>query len=221
MEQLQKIQGFQQIVAPFAGKIAARNIDIGTLVTAGTGNSGTPLFSIVQSDVLRVYVFAPQENAPSIHEGIEAKIILQEYPGQEFEGKVTRIAGALDPQSRTMQVEVQVPNGDENLYAGIYGQVKILLTDENAPIVVPANAFVFRKEGAQVATIENADRIHWQKIRVGRDFGDRIEVLDGLKENTKVVMNPTDDLREGIQVAVKATDESKSENTIAQSNSTR
>ena len=221
LEQLQKIQGFQQIVAPFAGKIAARNIDIGTLVTAGTGNSGTPLFSIVQSDVLRVYVFAPQENAPSIHEGIEAKIILQEYPGQEFDGKVTRIAGALDPQSRTMQVEVQVPNGDEKLYAGMYGQVKFLLTDENAPIVVPANAFVFRKEGAQVATIENADRIHWQKIRVGRDFGDRIEVLDGLKESTKVVMNPTDDLREGIQVAVKATDESKSENTIAQSNSTR
>ena len=221
LEQLQKIQGFQQIVAPFAGKIAARNIDIGTLVTAGTGNSGTPLFSIVQSDVLRVYVFAPQENAPSIHEGIEAKIILQEYPGQEFDGKVTRIAGALDPQSRTMQVEVQVPNGDEKLYAGMYGQVKFLLTDENAPIVVPANAFVFRKEGAQVATIENADRIHWQKIRVGRDFGDRIEVLDGLKESTKVVMNPTDDLREGIQVAVKATDESQSENTIAQSNSTR
>jgi len=221
LEQLQKIQGFQQIVAPFAGKIAARNIDIGTLVTAGTGNSGTPLFSIVQSDVLRVYVFAPQENAPSIHEGIEAKIILQEYPGQEFDGKVTRIAGALDPQSRTMQVEVQVPNGDEKLYAGMYGQVKFLLTDENAPIVVPANAFVFRKEGAQVATIENADRIHWQKIRVGRDFGDRIEVLDGLKESTKVVMNPTDDLREGIQVAVKATDESKSESTIAQSNSTR
>jgi RND family efflux transporter MFP subunit len=221
LEQLQKIQGFQQIVAPFAGKIAARNIDIGTLVTAGTGNSGTPLFSIVQSDVLRVYVFAPQENAPSIHEGIEAKIILPEYPGQEFDGKVTRIAGALDPQSRTMQVEVQVPNGDEKLYAGMYGQVKFLLTDENAPIVVPANAFVFRKEGAQVATIENADRIHWQKIRVGRDFGDRIEVLDGLKENTKVVMNPTDDLREGIQVAVKATDESKSESTIAQSNSTR
>jgi RND family efflux transporter MFP subunit len=219
LEQLQKIQGFQQIVAPFAGKITARNIDIGTLVTAG--NSGTPLFSIVQSDVLRVYVFAPQENAPSIHEEIEAKIILQEYPSQEFDGRVTRIAGALDPQSRTMQVEVQVPNGDEKLYAGMYGQVKFLLTDENAPIVVPANAFVFRKEGAQVATIENADRIHWQKIRVGRDFGDRIEVLDGLKENTKVVMNPTDGLREGIQVAVKATDESKSENTIAQSNSTR
>jgi RND family efflux transporter MFP subunit len=221
LEQLQKIQGFQQIVAPFAGKIAARNIDIGTLVTAGTGNSGTPLFSIVQSDVLRVYVFTPQENAPSIREGLEAKIILQEYPGQEFDGKVTRTAGAIDPQSRTMQVEVQVPNGDGKLYAGMYGQVKFLLTDGNAPIVVPANAFVFRKEGSQVATIENKDRIHWQNIHVGRDFGDRIEVLDGLKENTKVVMNPTDDLREGIQVEVKSTEKSKPGNTVAQSSSIR
>jgi RND family efflux transporter MFP subunit len=221
LEQLQKIQGFQQILAPFAGKIAARNIDVGTLVTAGTGNSGTPLFSIVQSDVLRVYVFAPQENAPSIHEGLTAKIILQEYPGQEFDGKVTRTAGALDPQSRTMQVEVQVPNYDGKLYAGMYGQVKFLLTDESAPIVVPANAFVFRKEGPQVATIENEDRVHWQNIRVGRDFGDRIEVLDGLKENTKVVMNPTDDLREGIQVEVKSAEESKPQSTVAQSDSKR
>jgi RND family efflux transporter MFP subunit len=221
LEQLQKIQGFQQILAPFAGKIAARNIDIGTLVTAGTGNSGTPLFSIVQSDVLRVYVFAPQENAPSIHEGLAAKIILQEYPGQEFDGKITRTAGALDPQSRTMQVEVQVPNRNGKLYAGMYGQVKFLLTDGNAPIVVPANAFLFRKEGPQVATIENEDRIHWQNIHVGRDFGDRIEALDGLKENTKVVMNPTDDLREGIQVEVKSTEESKPGSTVAQSGSTR
>jgi len=221
LQQLEKIQGFQQILAPFAGKISARNIDVGTLVTAGTGNSGTPLFNLVQSDVLRVYVFAPQENAPSIHEGLAAKILLEEYPGQEFDGKVTRTAGALDPQSRTMQVEVQVPNHDGKLYAGMYGQVKFLLVDQNAPIVVPANAFLFRKEGPQVATIENTDRIHWQNIRVGRDFGDRIEVIDGLKENSKVVMNPTDDLREGIQVEVKSTEESKPGNTVAQSTSTR
>ena len=221
LQQLEKIQGFQQILAPFAGKIAARNIDIGTLVTAGTGNSGTPLFSIVQSDVLRVYVFAPQENAPSIHEGLAAKIILQEYPGQEFDGKVTRTAGALDPQSRTMQVEVQVPNNEGKLFAGMYGQVKFLLANENAPIVVPANTFLFRAQGPQVATIVNEKHIHWQSIRVGRDFGDRLEVLDGLKENTKVVMNPTDDLREGTQVEVKPTGESKPASSVAQSASTK
>ena len=106
--------------------------------------------------------------------------------------RMTRTAGALDPQSRTMQVEVQVPNHDGRLYAGMYGQVKFLLFDENA-----------------------------QNIRVGRDFGDRIEVIDGLKENTKVVMNPTDDLGEGIQVDVKSAEVSKPESSVAQSISNR
>ena len=221
LQQLEKIQGFQQILAPFAGKIAARNIDVGTLVTAGTGNSGTPLFSLVQSDVLRVYVFAPQENAPSIHEGLAAKIVLQEYPGQEFDGKVTRTAGALDPQSRTMQVEVQVPNQQGKLYAGMYGQVKFLLPDDNAPIVVPADAFVFRAQGPQVVTVTSDNRIHWQKISVGRDFGTQLEVLNGLKENTEVVMNPTDDLREGIEVQVKGDEKPRPQGSVAQSGSTR
>lgn len=209
LQQLEKIQGFQQVVAPFTGKITARNIDIGTLVTAGTGNSGTPLFSMVQSDPLRVYVFVPQENAASMREGLKAKILVQERPGQDFEGTVTRTAGALDPTSRTMQVEVQVPNHDGKLYAGMYGQVKFLLPDDNAPIVVPADAFVFRSQGPQVVTVTNDNRIHWQKIRVGRDFGTQLEVLDGLAENTKVVMNPTDDLTEGGQVQVKPTEKPK------------
>ncbi len=209
LQQLEKIQGFQQILAPFAGKIAARNIDVGTLVTAGTGNSGTPLFSLVQSDPLRVYVYVPQTNAPSMHEGLATKILVQEFPGQDFDGKVTRTAGALDPQSRTMQVEVQVPNHEGKLYAGMYGQVKFLLADENAPIVVPANAFLFRTEGPQVATVVGDNHIHWQNIQVGRDFGTNLEVLDGLTENTQVVINPTDDLHEGIQVQVKPTEKPK------------
>jgi len=209
LQQLEKIQGFQQVVAPFTGKITARNIDVGTLVTAGTGNAGTPLFSMVQSDPLRVYVFVPQTNAASMREGLKAKILVQERPGQDFEGTVTRTAGALDPTSRTMQVEVQVPNHDGNLYAGMYGQVKFLLPDDNAPIVVPADAFVFRAQGPQVVTVTNDNRIHWQKISVGRDFGTQLEVLDGLAENTKVVINPNDDLVEGIQVQVKPAEKPK------------
>src|SRR5437016_334650 len=221
LQQLEKIQGFQQILAPFAGKIAARNIDVGTLVTAGTGNLGTPLFSLVQSDPLRVYVFVPQTNAAQVREGLKAKILLQEFPGREFDGTVTRIAGAIDPTSRTLQVEVQVPNHDGTLYAGMYGQVKFLLPADNAPIVVPANAFVFRAQGPQVVTVTGDNRIHWQKISVGRDFGTQIEVLDGLKENTKVVMNPTDDLDEGIAVEVKPVEKPKPGSTVAQSSSTK
>jgi len=218
-EQLQKLQGFKEIVAPFGGTISARNIDVGTLVTAGTGNAGTPLFRIVQSDPLRVYVYAPQENAPSIHEGLKAKILMQEFPGQNFDGSVTRTAGALDPQSRTMQVEVQVPNHEGKLYAGMYGEVKFILADENAPIVVPANVFLFRTEGPQIATITKDNRIHWQKIHVGRDFGTQLEVLDGLAENTKAVMNPTDDLAEGIQVQVKPAEKPKPQPSAKQSSS--
>ena len=217
LEQLEKTQGFNQILAPFAGKISARNIDVGTLVTAGTGNAGTPLFSMVESDPLRVYVFAPQANALSIHEGLAAKILVQEFPGQDFDGAVTRTAGALDPASRTMQVEVQVPNREGRLYAGMYGQVKFLLADENAPIAVPANAFLFRTEGPQVATVGDNNRIRWQSIKVGRDFGTQLEVLDGLAENTKVVMNPTDDLAEGIQVQVKSTEKPKGDTNGKQS----
>src|SRR5437763_1592238 len=219
LQQLEKVQGFQQILAPFAGKISARNIDVGTLVTAGTGNSGTPLFSLVQSDLLRVYVYAPQENAPSIHEGLAAKIVLQEFPGQEFDGSVTRTAGALDPQSRTMQVEVQVPNHEGKLYTGMYGQVKFRLADENAPILVPANAFLFRRDRPQLATVSKDNRIHWQTIRVGRDFGTQLEVLDGLAENTGVVMNPTDDLAEGIQVQLKPGEKPKGDTNAKQSSS--
>jgi RND family efflux transporter MFP subunit len=203
------LQGFNEIIAPFTGKISARFVDVGSLVTAGSGTSGTPLFGIVQSDPLRVYVYAPQENAPSIHEGLKAKILVQEFPGQNFDGSVTRTAGALDPQSRTMQVEVQVPNHENKLYARMYGEVKFLLADENAPIVVPANAFLFRTAGPQVATVMKDNRIHWQTIRVGRDFGTQLEVLDGLAENSKVVMNPTDDLREGVQVQVKPLEKPK------------
>ena len=219
LEQLEKTQGFKEIVAPFGGSISARNIDVGTLVTAGTGNAGTPLFRIVQSDPLRVYVYAPQANAPSIREGLAAKILVQEFPGQDFDGRVTRTAGALDPQSRTMQVEVQVPNHENKLYAGMYGQVKFLLADENAPIVVPANAFLFRTEGPQVATVSKDNRIHWQTIRVGRDFGTQLEVLDGLAENTGVVMNPTDDLAEGIQVQLKPGEKPKGDTNAKQSSS--
>src|SRR5207237_4032511 len=173
------------------------------------GNFCTPLFNLVQSDLLRVYVYAPQENAPSIHEGLAAKIVLQEFPGQEFDGSITYTAGALDPQSRTMQVEVQVPNHEGKLYAGMYGQVKFLLADENAPIVVPANAFLFRTEGPQVATVVGDNHIHWQTIHVGRDFGTQLEVLDGLAEKTKVVINPTDDLHEGIQFQIKQAEKPK------------
>jgi RND family efflux transporter MFP subunit len=221
LEQLEKTQQFGQITAPFSGKIAARRIDVGTLVTAGTGNAGSPLFEIVQSDPLRVYVYVPQENATAMREGLEAKILLQEFPGQEFEGTVTKLAGALDPASRTMQVEVQVPNHESKLYPGMFGQVKFMLADEKAPIVVPANTLMFRSEGPRVALVTPENKIHWQTIKVGRDFGPQLEVLEGLADHTRIVMNPTDDLREGVQVEIKPAEKTKGQGGEASSGGDR
>jgi RND family efflux transporter MFP subunit len=206
VRQLERTQGFKQIIAPFAGKITSRRVDVGALVSIGSGNAGTPLFGIAQTDPLRVYVYVPQTNAPSVHEGLTAKVLVQEFPGRDFEGTVTRTAGALDPASRTMQAEVQVPNHDGTLYSGMYGQVKFVLQDENAPLVISANAVAFRVQGPQVATVSDDARIHWQTVQVGRDFGTQIEVLTGLEENAKVVINPTDDLQEGLQVQVTKTE---------------
>src|SRR5437016_12953374 len=160
----------------------------------------------MQSDHLRVYVFVPQTNAAQVREGLKAQILLQEFPGREFDGTVTRTAGAIDPTSRTMQVEVQVPNDDGTLYAGMYGQVKFLLPDDNAPIVVPANAFVFRAQGPQVVTVTGDNGIPWQKISVVRSFGTQIEVLDAVSDITTVVMNPTDALDVCIAVVLTSGD---------------
>jgi multidrug efflux pump subunit AcrA (membrane-fusion protein) len=118
-----------------------------------------------------------------------------------------------------MQVEVQVPNHEENLYAGMYGEIRFLLADDNAPIVVPADAFVFRSQGPEVVTVTNDNRIHWQKIRVGRDFGTQLEVLDGLADNTRVVINPSDDLVDGIAVQVKSVEKSSAATAAAPASS--
>jgi multidrug efflux pump subunit AcrA (membrane-fusion protein) len=232
LQNLQVQKNFQKIIAPFTGTVTNRFIDIGSLVSAGggiptasipspslsasapssTGPTGSPtgatagvsLFSLQQTDPLRIFVFVPQSNAPSIEDGMEAMVLVQEYPGQNFKGTVVRTAGAIDPASRTLMTEVDIPNPDGKLFAGMYGLVKFQLKDKNPPIILPANAFTFRTAGPQVAMVTKDNRIHWQSVGVGRDFGTELEVTSGLEENDAVVVNPTDDLTEGLSVQVKA-----------------
>jgi len=206
---LEQIQGFKRVVAPFAGVITSRKIDVGALVSAGSGNAGTALFSIAKTDPVDVYVSVPQSQAPLVQDNLPVEILVQEYPGREFKGAVSRTAGALDPQARTLLVQVQIPNSDNVLLSGMYAQVKFQIKNPNGPLIIPANAFVFRSEGAQVATLDDQNRIHWQSIEIGRDFGTRMEVVKGLSENARVVMNPTDDLREGLVVVPKSEEEAK------------
>jgi len=202
VQNLQVQQGFQKITAPFTGVVTKRLVDIGALVSAGSGNAGTLLFNVAQSDPLRVFVYVPQTNAPDIHEGQEAKILVDEYPGRDFTGTVARTAGAIDPTSRTLLTEVDIPNHDGALYAGMYGQVKFTLKQENPPILIPSNVFMFRTEGTQVAVVKDG-KIHFQTVKIGRDLGAFLQVTSGIDDGMQLVVNPTDDLREGSEVQVK------------------
>lgn len=200
VQNLQVQQNFEKIVAPFTGRITTRQIDIGALVSAGSGSAGTPLYGIAQTDPLRVYASVPQSDSPSIHLNMPAQLFVPEYPGRGFKGKVARFSGAIDPASRTLLTEVDIPNPDGALDAGMYGEVKFVLKEENAPIVVPSDALVFQAPGPQLVTVTPDGRIQRLAVHIGRDFGTQMEVLDGLQDNAKVVMNPTDDLTDGLQV---------------------
>ena len=200
VNQLQQLVGFNQIIAPFSGRITNRYLDVGALVSAGSGSAGTRIYDLAQTDPLLIYVYVPQTNAPLIHVGDQAKLLVRERPGTEFIATVTRTAGAIDPTSRTLLTELQIPNKDGLLYAGMYAEVQFMLHDDaNSPISVTANAFMFRTAGPQVVVVRDG-KVHWQTIEVGRDYGTEIEALSGLKDGDEVVVNPTDGLQDGMQV---------------------
>jgi RND family efflux transporter MFP subunit len=201
--QYEALQAFKNVMAPFDGIITSRKIDVGSLVSQGSGNVGTALFSLAQTDPVRIFVEVPQSEASLVSIGLETRLFVRERPNHDFPGKVVRTAGALDLASRTMLTQVDIPNHDGTLLTGMYAQVKFTLTNSDGPINIPANAFVFRAEGPLVAVVTNENKIHWQSIRVGRDFGTHMEALRGLQENDRVVINPTDDLTEGLQVEPK------------------
>jgi multidrug efflux system membrane fusion protein len=197
---LQQLVAFNKIVAPFAGRITNRYLDVGALVTQGSGAAGTAIYDLAQTDPLRIYVYVPQSDAPMIHIGSTAKLLVRERPGTDFTATVTRTAGAIDPTSRTLLTELQIPNKDGNLYAGMYADVQFGMEGgANAPIIISANAFMFRVAGPQVVVVRDG-KTYWQNIQVGRDFGTEIEALSGVKDGDQVVLNPTDDLQDGTPV---------------------
>ena len=194
------LQGFQKIVAPFPGVITARNIDPGDLVSADSPNTSKELFHIMRTDVLRVFVNVPQVFAPGIKVGQSAVLYQRDTPAKQFPGKVTRTADALDPNTRTLLTEVQVPNPDNALRPGMYLQVKFVF-DRNIPsVLIPAAALATRTSGPRVGVLDDQHRVHYRAVELGRDYGNEIEVLSGLKPDETVVVHPGDDLPEGTVV---------------------
>ena len=191
------LQGYVKITAPFAGVVTARNVDVGSLITT---NGSTPLFRIAQIDTLRIMVDVPEQSAPMIRIGEPAEVTLQEFPGRKFLGKVSRTANSLDAGTRTLPTEVQVPNADRALLPNMYAQVRLIGVRLGPAILVPGDALVVRPEGTLVAIVGPGNKLHFQPVEVGRDYGPEIEIRSGLKAGDRVVVNPTDEVREGAVV---------------------
>ena len=202
VRRLEQLESFKHIYAPFSGVITKRNVDIGNLVNAG--NTGSQLlFSLSQTDPIRVYVNVPEQNAPVIHAGLAAYLELTQYPGRKFEGKVVRNAEAIDPSTRTLLTEIDVPNRGGELLPGGYAQVHLQVNVAGARLQVPVNALLFRAEGLRAVTVDSNHKTHLRSLTIGRDYGTSLEVLQGLNAADWIVLNPPDSLDEDESVRVK------------------
>jgi RND family efflux transporter MFP subunit len=199
LERLEDLKGFDSVQAPFTGVITARNTDIGQLITAG---SGPELFGMAQTDPLRVYVQVPQQYIHDVFVGQKAQLSFLEMPGRTFEATVTQTSGGVDPTTRTLQVELQVPNPKGELFPGSYSQVRFAEGADPGALTISDNAIIFRAQGTQVAVVGPDDKVQLRDVKVGRDFGDVIEVLDGLASTDRVINNPPDAIADGTTVDV-------------------
>jgi RND family efflux transporter MFP subunit len=201
VKRLEDLESFKRVYAPFSGVITRRNVDIGTLINAGNGGSSTKeMFDLAQTDPLRVFVSAPQTYAPSIHDGMKACLELTEFPGHNFCGKVVRSAGAVDPATRTLLTEVDVPNPSNLLLEGEYAQVHFDAELSGQRLSVPNNALLFRPDGTVVAVVDSNNRIDLRKLAIGNDLGTSVEVLGGISAADAFVINPPDALEQGDRV---------------------
>jgi RND family efflux transporter MFP subunit len=203
VHRLSELESFKHIYAPFSGVITRRNVDLGTLINAGNGGATQQLFSLAQTDPIRVYVNVPEGAAPSIHAGLPAHLDLTQFPGRKFLGKVVRTAEAIDPVSRTLLTEVDVPNKTGELLPGGYAQVHLDVQITGDRLQVPVNALLFRSEGLRAVVVDADHKLHLQALTIGRDYGVSLEVLQGLRGADWIVLNPADSLEEGQHVNVK------------------
>jgi RND family efflux transporter MFP subunit len=202
VRRLEQLESFKHIYAPFTGVITQRNTDTGALINAGaSGQKG--LFNLAQLDPLRVYVSVPQMYSPSVRAGMNAYLQLDEYPGEKFTGKIARNADAIDPATRTLLTEVDVDNHNGKLLPGAYAQVHFAIPVQTIRISVPVNALLFRAEGPRIAVVGSDQKIKLKPVMIGRDFGTKVEILNGLNPDDQIVVNPADSLEDGEQVHVK------------------
>jgi RND family efflux transporter MFP subunit len=199
LQRLEDLKKFDRITAPFDGRVTLRNTDIGQLIAA---DSGPELFRVAQTNPLRIYVRVPQPLVHAIAPGQKAELTFQELPGRIFTATVTRTAGAVDPSSRTLQVELQVPNPHGEILAGSYAQVRFTQATDTHGLTLSDNALIFRAQGMQVAVVGSDNKVQLHSITLGRDSGSTVEVLAGLKADDRVIVNPPDSIADGMTVQI-------------------
>jgi multidrug efflux system membrane fusion protein len=200
VRRLEELESFKHVYAPFSGVLTKRNVDPGALINAG--GTGKEMFDIARVDLLRVYVSVPQSYAPAIKNGMEAWVTLQELPGKKFKGTVERTAESIDPTTRTLLTEVDVPNKDGHLLPGSFGEVHFKPGMTGQRVVLPVNTMLFRQEGPRVAVVGSDNKVHLRPISIGRDYGSTLEILGGVEVGDQVIVNPADSLEEGQQVNI-------------------
>ena len=197
VRRLEQLEGFKKVYAPFSGVITKRTVDPGALINAGAGAAGRELFDIARVDPLRVYTSVPQAYAPFIKVGEETFVTLQEFPGERFSAKVARTAEAIDPNTRTLLTEVDVPNKSGRLLPGSFGEVHFAVGSNVDKVTVPVNAMLFRSEGSRLAVVGSDNRVQLRAINIGKDYGTTLEILGGVTAQDRIVINPSDSLEDG------------------------
>jgi multidrug efflux pump subunit AcrA (membrane-fusion protein) len=230
---LKALQGFQKVFSPFAGIITARNVEVGSLISPGSGSSistsvgttpssatlpgsgTTPqgtnapagsggLFEIARIDKLRIFISVPQAFASTIRQGQAATISIRELPDKTFSGRVVRTTSALDPGSRTLLTEVQIPNSNNQLLPGMYATVSVGVQSPDPAVRIPATALIIRADGPQVAVVTGDQKVHYQKVVIARDYGNQLDLISGLEPGATIIVNVADGLLEGAQVQTQA-----------------
>ncbi len=202
VRRLEQLESFKHIYAPFSGVITTRNTDVGSLVNAGNGGPTQQLFVIAQIDPIRIYVNVPEADSPSIHKGVKVDIEVPALVGDHFTGSVVRTADVIDPATRTLNTEIDVPNSKGQLLPGSYAQVHLALKQQVQRLTVPSNALLFRAEGPRAAVVGAGRKIQLRPVAIGRDFGNTIEILSGLEQSDAVVISPSDSLENGQEVRI-------------------
>jgi RND family efflux transporter MFP subunit len=207
VHRLEQLQSFERIYAPFSGVITARNTDIGALINAGAGGMPQELFHMAAVNRLRIYVAVPEVDSEAAQNGARAALSLDEYPGETFQGTIVRNSDAIDLNSRTLNVEVDIDNRDGRIRPGAYVFVHLKIPEKStgatASLTIPANTLLFRSEGLRVGVVRG-DRAELVPITIGRDYGSTVEVISGLKPTDQVIVNPSDSLTTGTPVRVNA-----------------